>query len=325
MKRKVVLVVALAAGVMVAEAATRIKLTVVEEGTGTPVPGVSVSATYRNPNSMHFDEHIPDECNRETRADGTCVIKCTTADDRVEFWCEKEGYYRKDERFSFAGLATPIATTVTLTRVVRPIPLYVNRAKLKMDVNPGVSADKDTLKYDLVAGDWLPPHGTGLVADVVMTRRMEDLGPFDDSSLREEKPQPHRATLVVTFPGDGNGIVPVEPYQGMRLRIREAPESGYVPSLVQWKVVSNDCKRTSSSDYKDLCFRIRSMRTADGHIQGLYGKIYGGFECLPYNEVVMSRFWLHYYLNPTPGDRNLEFDESANLGPKDGFGNFDPL
>jgi hypothetical protein len=53
---------------------------------------------------------------------------------------------------------------------------------------------------------------------------------------------------------------------------------------------------------RNYYLRIRSKRDEDGNvILGYYGKIYGEFP-----EVT-------YYLNPTPNDRNVEFDMKNNL------------
>jgi hypothetical protein len=49
-------------------------------------------------------------------------------------------------------------------------------------------------------------------------------------------------------------------------------------------------------------FRVRTELDQDGNVKStLYGKIYGDF------------MHFRYYLNPTPNDRNIEFDPKQNL------------
>ena len=49
-------------------------------------------------------------------------------------------------------------------------------------------------------------------------------------------------------------------------------------------------------------FRVRTVLDGNGNVKSaLYGKIYGDF------------MQFNYYLNPTPNDRNVEFDPKKNL------------
>jgi len=49
---------------------------------------------------------------------------------------------------------------------------------------------------------------------------------------------------------------------------------------------------------------VRTVLDSNGNAKSaLYGKIYG--------DTMMMNF--HYYLNPTPNDRNVEFDPKQNL------------
>jgi len=67
-----------------------------------------------------------------------------------------------------------------------------------------------------------------------------------------------------------------------------------------------------------LVFRVRSKTDAKGNVvEANYGKIYGKFDFAhgPKKFVIFS-----YTFNPTPNDRNLEFDGKTNLfhpGPND--------
>ena len=66
-----------------------------------------------------------------------------------------------------------------------------------------------------------------------------------------------------------------------------------------------------SNEY--IAFKSRIKRDADGSIIGAhYGKFYSGIEFMRgLGEYVGVGFL--YYFNPTPNDRNLEFDGKNNL------------
>jgi hypothetical protein len=53
---------------------------------------------------------------------------------------------------------------------------------------------------------------------------------------------------------------------------------------------------------RDYFFHVRTVKDVNGDIKSaLYGKIYGDF------------MHFRYFLNPTPNDRNIEFDPKQNL------------
>jgi hypothetical protein len=111
----------------------------------------------------------------------------------------------------------------------------------------------------------------------------------------------------VSFPKVGDGIqkftVPdSEGVSGLR-SAHEAPADGYQP---QW--VQTDNRKpgkpveTNRDPNRNYYFRVRTVLDSNGSVKSaLYGKIYGDF--MEFN----------YYLNPTPNDRNVEFDPKQNL------------
>ena len=196
-----------------------------------------------------------------------------------------------------------------------PIPLFVKACKLDVkreiaDVNGGRFA------LDLMAGDWLPPFGEGKVADIEFARLPhEDLGSgMNDSDVRGTS---FRDSMAVRFPGEGNGLVESNPAPNLRLRIRTAPEDGYRPDYLCWTGRNRKLEYEGSYDEnRCFCFRIQTRRDDRGRIvEAYYGKIYGDILMYTgYNFIVCGVKFL-YYLNPTPLDRNLEWDRKTNLGP----------
>jgi hypothetical protein len=77
------------------------------------------------------------------------------------------------------------------------------------------------------------------------------------------------------------------------LSAHEAPIGGYQPQYDQKQMPNPD---------RIYYFRVRTVVDSNGNIQSaLYGKIYGDF------------MQFKYYLNPTPNDRNIEFDTKHNM------------
>lgn len=179
-----------------------------------------------------------------------------------------------------------------LKRIVNPIPMYAKRVNLGMPI-----FDKP-VGFDLEIGDWVAPSGKGVKTDIVFTGHLAKRAE-DDSDWK----------LVVGFPNAGDGIQTFEkhslpPGQGSALRSpQNALESGY---QTEW-VKSNSRRPGEPSVYNldeslNFFLRVRTILDEKGNVKSAqYGKIYGDF--LDFT----------YYLNPTPNDRNVEFDPNQNL------------
>ena len=115
--------------------------------------------------------------------------------------------------------------------------------------------------------------------------------------------------LTVSVPNAGDGIQEItvpDAEKGSDLRSpHEAPANGYQPQLIRENL--HHPGQTGKSDYdvnRNYFFRVRTILDANGNVKSaLYGKIYGDPEQMN----------LSYYLNPTPNDRNNEFNPKQNL------------
>jgi hypothetical protein len=204
---------------------------------------------------------------------------------------------------------------VLLKRIRNQIPMFVKQVE-----NPNIdlwdSAGKYRLagasSYDIVKGDFLAPYGRGEVADLDFKWKLSiyttnKVGrALDYDSICEVR-------LTNAFDGicrgnpDGfeNGQVGSAYISGY-----ETPVSGYTNTISFYRNVRG-MKADSNDDKHYLYyFRIRTQTNALGQVtNALYGKIYGQ---------INGRFT--YYLNPTPNDRNIEFDPAKNLfGGRDRF------
>ena len=311
---------------------------VVDDRTGEPMKDVSVTGSFRMDNGwLAFKGgEPPNRDSAVTDVNGRCRLRGRTNCGRMGVWARNppSGYYaprrgwgRRFSEKNLLGIWQPdnLVATIRLQRVERPIPipLFVKACKLDVkreiaDVNGGRFA------LDLMSGDWLPPFGEGKVADIEFARLPhEDLGSgMNDSDVRGTS---FRDSMAVRFPGEGNGLVESNPAPNLRLRIRTAPEDGYRPDYLCWTGRNRKLEYVGSYDEnRCFCFRIRTRRDDRGRIvEAYYGKIYGDILMYTgYNFIVCGVKFL-YYLNPTPLDRNLEWDRKTNLGPD--RGDYDPL
>ena len=305
---------------------------VVDDRTGEPMKDVSVTGSFRMDNGwLAFKGgEPPNRDSAVTDVNGRCRLRGRTNCGRMGVWARNppSGYYaprrgwgRRFSEKNLLGIWQPdnLVATIRLQRVERPIPLFIKRVTkaerggFTTDIFP---KGEDTLRYDLLMGDWLAPVGTGRVADVTFTRHpREDLG--EGVNGADVRGPSYRDSMTVRFPGEGNGIVELHPPPSLRLRIRTAPEDGYRPEYLCWKGRDKTLEHVGSYDEnRCFCFRIRTRRDDRGRIvEAYYGKIYGDILMYTgYNFIVCGVKFL-YYLNPTPLDRNLEWDRKTNLGP----------
>jgi len=194
---------------------------------------------------------------------------------------------------------------VVVKPILNPIAMYARNVRQTLGGPVIIPATNVPVGFDLEAGDWVAPYGKGTVADFVFTKK--DKTPFIENT------QPFDVIWTLSFSNNGDGIQSVlEPQNaGSALRLpRYAPETGYKSILVQ--ELSYDGKKWEKGaigEDQNYFFRVRSVLDEQGNVKSaLYGKISGPVGCGGYGSVRFT-----YYLNPTPNDRNMEFDPSKNL------------
>jgi len=152
------------------------------------------------------------------------------------------------------------------------------------------------IAYDLEIGDWIGPYGNGINKDIIFQKDYSDKGADG-----------YYSKVTISFPKNGDGIqiydVP-DTEKGSALRSpHEAPLNGYQPEIT--REVSALKGLPSKFEYdpnRIYFFRVRTSLDHNGNVVSAhYGKIYGDF------------MQFTYYLNPTPNDRNIEFDPKQNL------------
>lgn len=241
----------------------------------------------------------------------------------------KPGHYETETEFSISP-KKPIERTYVLPRVVKPIPLFAAR-----DEYLQLPVQNEWVSYDFEARDWIPPYGKGKRSDIRFKFTKMFKG-YDDAfpDIEAEKAAAKKAkesrglkwsedefnwsagkwdgVLEVSFANAKEGMVEEEKrfLSSSLLKLPHlAPKTGYEPT-----------RRYEASTYKGrppekatgFFLRTRVHLDADGDvISANYAKIYGDLRFDPRGTV---RIW--YYFNPTPNDRNLEFDVKRNLLPE---------
>lgn len=221
-------------------------------------------------------------------------------------------YVDRGRSFSFTNQVgnkwQPWNPTVELQimRVENPIPMY---ARSYVNSIPGLYMPDvgKPVGFDLMKGDWIAPHGSGETCDVIfkldvtsLGQRKTDRGPMFD------------AVFSVAFTNEGDGLQAfyAHPREGNALRSpRFAPVAGYTNQRVATAYEHETDSYREEREDQNYFFRVRTRRDESGRIvSALYGKIYGEIDFGSKGDL---RF--RYYLNPTPNDRNLEFDPALNL------------
>lgn len=230
--------------------------------------------------------------------------------------------------------------TLVLPTIKTPVPLLSSRVHyLQFPVQ------NEWLGYDFAAGDWVAPHGKGEETDIRFRFQAKFTGYAGsgeklERALEISKTLAQRAgkefseeefkksaghwegTLELSFPGEKEGLIEVTdrywPHSELKLP-HQAPETGYLPTR---RYAAHTRGPRLDDPEVGYFLRTRVKLDAAGEIVSAhYAKIYGDFRFDPRGAVSFT-----YYFNPTPNDRNLEFDPMHNLFPKDrdGTNNLSP-
>ena len=184
-----------------------------------------------------------------------------------------------------------------LKRKLKPIPMYAKNYQPGSSENLWPPSVGQEYGFDFQAGDWVVPTGKGKTRDILFKLEYEKSSTGDYKQL-----------IRVSFPNKGDGLLPFDGPVGTttdHLTLRSdhsAPVDGYQPVVELYRTSTNKVIKDDANPYRNYYFRVRTNLDADGKVVSAhYGKIYGDF---------MSFI---YYFNPTPNDRNVEYDPKRNL------------
>jgi len=188
---------------------------------------------------------------------------------------------------------------VVLREIRNPIPMYVK-------IFDGELTNGATYGFDCKAGDFVKPYGRGVESDFMVTCKGTGI-PGTKTA--------HSIEMVVSDPA--GGFMAKKKHSSSAFKADYlAPEQGYSTNIfAKMEYDSQHGVSGSSVFYGDeyLVFKSRIKRDEEGNIVSAnYGKFYSGIEFMRgVGEHVGVGFL--YYFNPTPNDRNIEFDGKNNL------------
>jgi len=267
---------------------------VVKNEQGKPIKGVEVGGYFSGPFASAPDKAETDVDGRVIlRGSATLQVSVASGGDGTPWYLsgldiipggidsDKQGWNIKRE-----GI-------LILRKKRNPTPLAVRRIEL---VPPSF---EKPYAYDLEIGDYVQPYGKGKTPDLV----------FRSVLLRNDGPMDLDYRLDVSFSNLGDGIISTEQNLWCTLRSPHylAPNAQYQNKWIYTRTVKpGGGGETSANPNRCFYLRVRTKLDAAGKIMSAnYAKIYGDF----------PKFVCFY--NPTPNDRNLEFDPDKNLA-KDG-------
>jgi hypothetical protein len=267
---------------------------VVTDEQGTPVKGVEVGGYFSGPFASAPDKAKTDVDGRVVlRGKATLQVSLASGGDGTPWYLSSLDIIPEGIDADKQGWNIKREGTLILRKKRNPTPLAVRRIEL---VPPSL---EKPYAYDLEIGDYVQPYGKGKTPDLV----------FRSVLLRNDGPIDLDYRLDVSFSNLGDGIISTEQNLWCTLRSPHylAPNAQYKNKWIYTRTVKpGGGGKTSANPNRCFYLRVRTKLDTAGKIMSAnYAKIYGDF----------SKFV--YFYNPTPNDRNLEFDPDKNLA-KDG-------
>jgi len=285
------------------KAFNRITVKVVNE-LGEPIKDAHVGITFRTYTDWNGSKRKSFYGNSNT--DGVFSALYTSL-DKVFVGVTKAGCYKSHKEYKFKKtkgiIWQPWDSTIELVlrKEKNPIPLYA-----KHYLNLDIPASNKDVGYDLFVGDWCEPYGKGKINDIYISYD------YEVSGISNFKWQ-----LQISTISSNDGVVCIEPIKGsnsvFKLPYLAPTKTHYSPRYTQSITVSKG-KRHYTEPVpvsNNIFFRIRSNIDNSGNVTNcFYGKITDIESALARDHGIIT---FTYYLNPTPNDRNLEFNIESNL------------
>ncbi|RHW74793.1 hypothetical protein [Colwellia sp. RSH04] len=273
---------------------------------GVPIEGADASISFMRPKSDGWGGK-PSFVAGKTDKDGLYTGQGATQQYGV-YGASAKGYYGTSFKYNgFTGVSgifgfrkwQPWNPTlkVVLKKIKNPIPMYAyNTDRITIPKN------NEIIGYDLVKHDWVSPYGKGITKDFLF--KLEYLPGEKDSNDRY---------FTMSFSNKADGIQSFENKESNGSSFRSAYHaliSGYRNAIKQSRVWKKGRPVSSYNEGDGTNYYFRVRCDGDKPDSCLYGKIYGNLEFG--NKGVRFK----YFLNPTQGDTNVEFDPKRNLFKK---------
>ena len=221
---------------------------------------------------------------------------------RMETSIAKDGYYKTHS--GRLSRTQDHDVTFVLREKRKPIPLYAKREVLFFPAN------KEWLGYDFEIGDWTAPHGEGKTIDLWLK--------CDTEKVNSGRYRDAKGSLEIKFREDEGLLLVQDDYLPLSIMKMPhlAPQAGYQNTFRRFEESYRNKEFRRNTGY---FFRTRVRKEGERIVSAHYGKLLKDIRFDPRD---MSRKGkpkefgttvFTYYFNPTPNDRNLEFDPKGNL------------
>lgn len=310
-----------------------IKLTLlVKDEEGKPVSGADIDVGIDS--RLHMDGH--NNFKGKTHESGEFTVEAHGGGSS-DIMVSKDGYYssRPDvewndkrnldvENLKKIGFQPWNQTVeVILKKIGNPIPMIVRLGRSSSDHIRYAPIVGKEVGYDLIVGDWVAPHGKGKVDDIQVVFE-SDFKSSEDYSTK----------ALFRFSNPDDGLIPITSLTGIESLLKyppSAPVDGYEIKSIMLKNQFSELPQPKQNEPIGYFLRIRTIKEkgTDKILSATYGKIIKE-AYIELNEnplILISAMWkerkldptpgfqISYYLNPTPNDRNLEYDQQNNLAP----------
>ena len=310
------------------------KVIALDSGTGQPIPNVKIEGSFLNYSPGWGVAAKNNDVDAWTDRNGVARLSGNTEKGVGGYRIYRTpGYYNaewaeiafSEQSFLKLGRWLPddIVVTARLDRIMNPVPLFVKKStgKFREKKQWYYFQDADYKEISKLSAT----NDVPIIKGVVMSYDFFKAFIFNETCYGWEVVRGgpgvsaykrFRMDVSVVFPGMGNGMVEVPHVLNAGINLRTATQDGYGNKMTCWygRFFGERGEKTNCNKSRCYAFRIRTVYDEGGNIKSAYyGKIYGDFDMTGLDGV---RFL--YYLNPTPNDRNLEWDMKNNLCPNPG-------
>lgn len=296
---------------------------VVTNEDGEPVQGVEVGGYFSGPFASGPDKAKTDDDGRVTlRGKATLRASVASGGDGTPWYLSSLDIIPGGIDPDRHGWAIKAEGTLILREKKNPIPLVARRIDLSFP------QEDVWIGFDFEVGDFVAPYGKGQNSDILFKVHCDGETELDPrwKTIRYKTLD---SKLWIKFPGEGEGWQGVAEKKFADYCVFKMPyEASLEGYMAERSMIRDSLGQVVSPSKQGLFMRVRGQKLPDASsVQYNYLKMIQDIEFDPYESGTHTSHLgkpktyggikFTYFYNPTPNDRNLEFDPDKNLA-KDG-------
>lgn len=279
-----------------------VRIEVVDEA-GQPVPEAIVMLFFQDTRSDR-DRQLELKANEQGRIEAKGWSKGESL-DAILVISKTPGYHPSRQKQSADLDIRDFRFRLPIRKKENPIPMHVKRLEIELP------EQRVEIGFDFEKADWVQPYGKGEVVDCT----------FIGTKIFEDRDN-NTTSVIMAFPGESSGLLldpaaKVESLQCSDFKsTRIAPEEGYEATREFVAKESTEGGYEGTTPNANYIFRSRTVLDEAGKIKSChYGKLIKAVDVSFGSGIAEGNpsVGFTYYFNPTPNDRNLEFDPQQNL------------